>query len=213
MTTRNVPSVSLLTWSYLKVHHNPAEDRRLRSQRWLLQTSYVWLTRFNFYARCNSTQLLFLQSLYSLINTGTLHNAWWTGLEPSSGLNQVYNVSGWIDATSIPFSYIVQRWRPTCSDVLGLVFLLPPLLDMCCMKSAYRLSSSVALFISTVKLCCFFHLASFCFRSSWRARLGVDAENNRNEKYISVTTQLYEPKFARFFNFLQISQVNIKMQK
>ncbi len=34
---------------YFKVHHNPAEDRRLRSQRWLLQTRYVWSTRINFF--------------------------------------------------------------------------------------------------------------------------------------------------------------------
>ncbi len=41
--------VSLLTGSHLKVHHNPAKDRRLQSQRWLLQTRYIQvLTSFNF---------------------------------------------------------------------------------------------------------------------------------------------------------------------
>ncbi len=42
----HLPSVSLLTTSHLKVHHNPAEDHRLRSQCQLLQTRYAWLTRF-----------------------------------------------------------------------------------------------------------------------------------------------------------------------
>ena len=42
---RHLLSVHQLTGSHLKVHHNPAEDRRLRSQRWLLLTRYVWMTR------------------------------------------------------------------------------------------------------------------------------------------------------------------------